>query len=107
MAFRTTFVRIFSAGMVGRVSQACFGFVFRDIAGEGLNGVKRGRHCFFAGLGAAEIVIHLYEEIIHRGIGQRVVAKLFWRCVLIIWGTRRRLTGRREIRLFLIIGVHR
>jgi len=95
--------------MVGRVSQACFGFVFRDIAGEGLNGVKRGRHCFFAGLGAAEIVIHLYEEILYRRIGQRVVASLFWRHAFLIVryrGTRRRLTGRREIRLFLIIGVH-
>ena len=96
--------------MVGRVSRTRFGFVFRDVAGEGLNGVKRGRHCFVAGFGATEIVIHLYEEIIHRGIGQRVVAKLFWGCAFLIIryrGTRRRLTGRREIRLVLIVSVHR
>ncbi len=95
--------------MVGQVRRTCFGFVFSDVAGEGLNGMKRGRYCFFARLGAAEIVIHLYEEIIYRRIGERVVISLFWRHAFLVFryrGTRRRLTGRRDFRLVLIVSVH-
>ena len=44
-----------------------------SIAGQRLDGMKRRGHGFFAGLWPPEIVIHLDEEVIRRGIRQQSV----------------------------------
>lgn len=83
-------VEVFDGGIV----KGGFGVTFGGIAGQGLNRVKGCGHGFLAGLGTAEIVIHLDEEIVRRGIGQRIVASILWRIAF-------------RANRFLWIGVHR
>ena len=94
-AFGAGFARDVDVLGGGIVEVGRFGVTFGGIAGQGLNRVKGCGYGFLARLGAAEIVVHLDEEIVHGGIGQRIVASALW------------LIAFRVNRFLWMIGVHR